>query len=661
MARNQGLDLPYVRDDKSTDVLTRESKQDLSYKPKEWNAKPATDIAEAKSTEEGNEKRETWGHKAEFILATIGLAVGLGNVWRFPYLCQKNGGGAFLIPYFIFMVIEGLPLFFLELSIGQRMRKSAIRCWQDVHPALFGIGVACLMVSLMLCLYYIVVIAWCCYYFFISFTSTLPWDHPTLCPQYNNYKALDTDFKNCARNDTCHASTVYKDLKYRLDNFADCCVRDPPQFYFYHHALQISTNIEDGGIGLNGKLVGCLAFAWVITYLCVVKGIKSSGKVVYFTATFPYVILIILFFRGVTLEGAGNGVKAFFNPDWKLLANANIWKDAATQMFFTLSLGFGALIAFASYMPLHNQVMRDAYTVVFINCGTSIFAGIVVFSILGYRESVTGIPVTKVGSGPGLAFMTFSDALLLMDVSPLWAILFFLMLILLGIDSEFGTLEAAIGPIIDLKILPNMRKELVTLLVAVVLFLFGLAIVSGPGYYVFQMFDDYSVTIPLLVIALFQCIGVAWVYGNDRFADDIEFMTGKRPWIGWMICWKYISPLALLIVLIALIVQQSQSPPTYSQFVGCIQDPFADKGSETWTQATEYPGWAVFIIVVIVLASTLPILIWLIKDWPKNWRASFHKTFFTGLNNYLPDPRKEGTPEAPHNGMRNYAVEGGHI
>ena len=122
----------------------------------------------------------------------------------------------------------------------------------------------------------------------------------------------------------------------------------------------------------------------------------------------------------------------------------------------------------------------------------------------------------QVGSGPGLAFMTFSDAMLLMDVSPLWAILFFLMLILLGIDSEFGTLEAAIGPLIDLKLFPKIRKEFLTLIVAVILFLFGLSMVSAPGYYVFQMFDDYSVTIPLLVIALFQCIGVAWVYGNNR-------------------------------------------------------------------------------------------------------------------------------------------------
>ncbi|KAJ7370225.1 hypothetical protein OS493_033570 [Desmophyllum pertusum] len=193
--------------------------------------------------------------------------------------------------------------------------------------------------------------------------------------------------------------------------------------------------------------------------------------------------------------------QSLFNPDWKLLANANIWKDAATQVFYTLSLGFGALIAVASYMPLHNKVLRDAYTVVFINCGASLFAGILVLSILGYRElHATDVSATElgtidnqqVGSGPGLAFMTFSDAILLMDVLPLWAILFFFMLILLGIDM--------------------------------ILFL-----VSGPGFYVFQMLDDYSVTIPLLVIGLFQCIGVAWVYGNDRFADDIEFMTGKQP------------------------------------------------------------------------------------------------------------------------------------
>lgn len=202
------------------------------------------------------------------------------NLWGNP--CQFIlfvSTGAFLIPYVIFMVIEGLPLFFLELSIGQRMRKSAIRCWQDVHPALFGIGVACLMVSLMLCLYYVVVIAWCCYYFFISFTSSLPWEHHKLCPEYHKYTALGKAVKDCAANDSCKITPDFKTMQSQYENFPDCCVRDPPQYYFYHHALQISTAIDDGGIGMNGKLVGCLVFAWVITYLCVVKGIKSSGKV----------------------------------------------------------------------------------------------------------------------------------------------------------------------------------------------------------------------------------------------------------------------------------------------------------------------------------------------------------------------------------------------
>ena len=187
--------------------------------------------------------------------------------------------GAFLIPYAIFMLIEGLPLFFLELSIGQRMRKSAINCWRDVHPALFGIGVACMMVSLMLCLYYVVVIAWCCYYFFISFTSTLPWEAESLCPKYAIYKGIKDALLQCEKDTSCKNSTRYFNLKSNESNFPDCCVRDPPQYYFYYHALQISSSIEDPGVGINGKLAGCLVFAWIVTYLCVVKGIQSSGKV----------------------------------------------------------------------------------------------------------------------------------------------------------------------------------------------------------------------------------------------------------------------------------------------------------------------------------------------------------------------------------------------
>nr|QBP15011.1 solute carrier family 6 [Cyanea capillata] len=584
--------------------------------------------------------RDSWGHKAEFLLASIGLAVGLGNVWRFPYLCQKNGGGAFLIPYVIFMVIEGLPLFFIEFAIGQRFRKTALLAWKEIHPALFGIGVSCVVVSLVLCIYYVIVLSWCVYYLYMSFTSNLPWDAKN-CINYAPFQKIKTSIAALEGKNLSDAGVMANLTRLRLmrDNFPDCCVRDAPMWYFYHRTLQISTSISDPGVGLNAKLTICLIVAWIVTYLCVVKGIQSSGKVVYFTAVFPYVVLIILFIRGVSLEGAGIGIKKFFNPDFARLKDPQIWMDAATQMFFTLSLGFGALIAFASYMPEKNNCTRDAYTVVLINCGTSLFAGIVVFSILGYRELKTGIDATKLGSGPGLAFMTFSDALLLMDVSPFWAILFFMMLILLGIDSEFGTLEAAISPIYEMGWV-TMKKSRFAAICAVVMLLFGLSMVSGPGFYIFQIFDDYSVTLPLLLIALFQVVAVSWVYGNDNFANDIEYMTGSRPNIFWLLCWKYISPAALIVVFIASVVKNAQTSPTYSAFVGCIQAPFSPlhPGSTTWNAAFEYPGWGKFLIVLVILVSTLPLLIWLVINWPKNWMEGFRKTFASGWANYHPDP-----------------------
>ncbi|XP_046853323.1 sodium- and chloride-dependent GABA transporter 1-like [Xenia sp. Carnegie-2017] len=615
-------------------------------------------------TEEPNGNgRDAWGSKWEFILASIGLAVGLGNIWRFPYLCQKNGGGVFLIPYLIFMVIEGIPIMLLEFAIGQKFRTSAVNIWKKIHPSLYGVGLASIAISLLLCVYYIIVITWCIYYFFISFRKDLPWKREELCDSEKYQKYLDLkkveDFwrKNNSfyLQSSIENNTLYKDValyskmmydqsKDNVTKITECCFLDPPQWYFYKEVLDVSVDINDYSKGVNLKLFGCLAGAWIIVYLCVVKGIKTSGKVVYFTAIFPYIILLVLFFRGVTLEGAGTGLKAFFSPEdtWDRLKDVQVWRDAATQMFFTLSLAFGALIAFASYMPYNNQCMNDAYIVVFVNCGTSLFAGIVVYSILGYRQVKTGVHVNEVSSGPGLAFMAFSDALLQLDVSPLWAVLFFFMLILLGIDSEFGTLEATITPLMEIGLLPKKWwKELNTAIVVIILFVIGIAFVAGNGYYVFQIFDGYAASFPLLIIAFFQCIGVSWIYGNNKFAEDIKDMTGKRPWIGWMICWKYISPLALLIVTFASIYDLCKSSAVYEIFVGCIEKPVSSKysGTKEWTASETYPAWGQFLVALVILIPTLLIIIFIIWKWPKDWKDKFYMTFCTGMNNYSPNPK----------------------
>ena len=181
------------------------------------------------------------------------------------------------------MIIEGIPLFMIEFAIGQRFRKTAILAWKEIHPALFGIGISCLAVSFMLCIYYVIVLSWCVYYFFMSFQEVLPWSKEK-CVNYKPYQNLLQEIARVSKMNTTLPEvaanlTKLNDMK---SKFPDCCVRDPPMWYFYHRTLQISSNIDDAGVGLNAKLTICLVIAWIVTYLCVVKGIKSSGKVCWY-------------------------------------------------------------------------------------------------------------------------------------------------------------------------------------------------------------------------------------------------------------------------------------------------------------------------------------------------------------------------------------------
>lgn len=170
------------------------------------------------------------------------------------------------------MIIEGLPLFFIEFVVGQRFRTSSVGAWSRISPALRGLGWSCICVSIFLCIYYVVVLAWCIYYFFMSLNSELPWSIDNACINNKQYQQVLENLKNAASNSSINWVQV-------KENFPDCCVKDPAQWYFYQKVLRVSSNIDDTGVGLNANLIGCLILAWIITYLCVVKGIKSSGKV----------------------------------------------------------------------------------------------------------------------------------------------------------------------------------------------------------------------------------------------------------------------------------------------------------------------------------------------------------------------------------------------
>lgn len=239
---------------------------------------------------ESEKVRFGWDNKIQFLLSAIGFAVGLGNVWRFPWLCQKNGGGAFLIPYFIMLIFEGVPVFYLELSIGQRLRQGAINVWSTVCPYLGGMGIATTVICILVCSYYNVVIAWVLFYFYNSFRSPLPWAE---CPK--------VDVFNSELNRT--EMMIPK----------ECDASSPTAYYYHRETLMHASRIEESA-EINWKLVVALVVAWVVAYLCIIKSIQSSGKVVYFTATFPYVVLAAFFVRGLTLKGFETGVIHLFTP-----------------------------------------------------------------------------------------------------------------------------------------------------------------------------------------------------------------------------------------------------------------------------------------------------------------------------------------------------------
>ncbi|XP_061470193.1 sodium- and chloride-dependent creatine transporter 1 isoform X2 [Rhineura floridana] len=483
-------------------------------------------------------ERETWTRQMDFIMSCVGFAVGLGNVWRFPYLCYKNGGGVFLIPYLLIALIGGIPIFFLEISLGQFMKAGSINVW-NIAPLFKGLGFASMVIVFYCNTYYIMVLAWGFYYLVKSFTATLPW--ATCGNPWNSPECVEI-----FRHEDCANGTSIGNLT--CDELSD--KRSPVIEFWENKVLRLSGGLEFPG-AINWEVTLCLLACWVLVYFCVWKGVKSTGKIVYFTATFPYVVLIILLIRGVMLPGAQDGIIYYLKPDWSKLASPQVWIDAGTQIFFSYAIGLGALTALGSYNRFNNNCYKDAIILALINSGTSFFSGFVVFSILGFMAAEQGVDISKVAeSGPGLAFIAYPRAVTLMPVAPLWAALFFFMLLLLGLDSQFVGVEGFITGILDFfptAYTFRFQREVTVAVCCAICFFIELSMVTEGGMYVFQLFDYYSASgTTLLWQAFWECIVIAWIYGADRFMDDIACMVGYRPfpWMKW--CWMFLTPLVCL-------------------------------------------------------------------------------------------------------------------
>ncbi|XP_052581723.1 sodium- and chloride-dependent transporter XTRP3A isoform X2 [Peromyscus californicus insignis] len=527
--------------------------------------------------------RPQWGNPLQFVFACISYAVGLGNVWRFPYLCQMYGGGSFLVPYIIMLIVEGMPLLYLELAVGQRMRQGSIGAWRTISPYLSGVGVASVVVSFFLAMYYNVINAWGFWYFFHSFQDPLPW---SICPLNGNRTGYDEE----------------------------CEKASSTQYFWYRKTLNISPSIQENG-GVQWEPALCLTLAWLMVYLCILRGTESTGKM-------------------------------------EQLANPKAWINAATQIFFSLGLGFGSLIAFASYNEPSNNCQKHAIIVSIINSSTSIFASIVTFSIYGFKATfnyenclnkvillltnsfdledgfLTASNLEEMKDylastypskysevfphirncsleselntavqGTGLAFIVYTEAIKNMEVSQLWSVLYFFMLLMLGIGSMLGNTAAILTPLTDSKVISSyLPKEAISGLVCLISCAIGMVFTMEAGNYWFDIFNDYAATLSLLLIVLVETIAVCYIYGLKRFESDLQAMTGRTLNWYWKAMWAFVSPL-LIISLFAFYL---------SDYIltGTLQYQAWD-AAQGQLVTKDYPPHALAVIGLLVASSTM--------------------------------------------------------
>uniref|UniRef100_I3KAH7 Transporter n=1 Tax=Oreochromis niloticus TaxID=8128 RepID=I3KAH7_ORENI len=486
------------------------------------------------------EERGKWGSKKEFILSVAGAIIGLGNVWRFPYLCYKNGGGAFLIPYVLFLVTCGIPLFVLETALGQYTSQGGIMCWRKVCPLFEGMGYTSQMIIFYGSISYIVILAWAFLYLFSSFSGELPW--ATCNNTWNTNRCVEINNYNTTANWTSPVNASSSVVE-----------------FWQRRVLNTSSGIENLG-SIQWDLSLCLLLAWVICYFCVWKGVRSTGKAAYFTATFPFVLLAMLFVRGLTLPGAFHGIKYYLYPNPERLADPLVWMDAGTQIFYSYAICLGCLTTLGSYNKYNNNCYRDSFYLCLLNSATSFMSGFAIFSVLGYMSQKQGVDIATVAeSGPGLVFIVYPQAVTLLPWPQVWSVCFFAMIILLGIDGQFAGLESIMTSLTDVfpsHLRKGYHRELYLMLICVLCYLFGLLLVSRAGAYILQIFDHYVCSGPtLLLMAIFQSVTIGWIYGADRFYTNIEDMIGYRPLSLIKYCWLYVTPLICSGTLIFLLLK----------------------------------------------------------------------------------------------------------
>lgn len=410
-----------------------------------------------------------------FIFAAVGSAVGFGNVWRFPALAASYGGGAFFIPYIIALLLIGIPIIFLEISLGQLWQTGDFGVFHSFHKRMGGVGVSSIACGYIVVTYYSMLIAWVLHAFFDSWSSTAPWTDPEI------------------------DGTLAKE-------------------YFFNNIIGMST-INDNltASRIIGANVGYSFLAWVVVFICTAWGIKLTGRITYFTMGLPFILLFVFLGKGVSLSGSADGIKEYIGI-WDmsvLTTQPDVWSTATSQIFFSLSVTFGVMTAYGSHLPRNEPAFCNSCTIAIINCLFSFLSGFAVFAALGHLALEEGTTVDQLTSGGfGLVFGTWPVVLGKLPGGIHWVRLLFFDLFLLGIDSAFSLLEGVLTVARDTVSLHKTPKWKVAAVGCISAFLFSLIYSTDAGLIWLDTIDFY-INFIMILVGFFESFGLGWVYGIE--------------------------------------------------------------------------------------------------------------------------------------------------
>ena len=437
-------------------------------------------------------KREQWNTKAGFIIAAIGSAVGLGNLWRFPYIAASNGGGAFVFPYLFAIITAGIPILILEYTMGKTYQSGAPGIFAKINKKFEWLGWLQIMTAFLIAIYYFAIVVWVLSYLGFSFGSR--WG-------------------------------------------------DDTEGFFYSF-IGISDSITQLG-GIKTNLIIPFLIVWalvaIIMYRGINKGINLACKVCLPILAGCIVIIVI---RGITLPGAIDGIAYMFTPDWSAIAHADVWVAAYGQVFFSLSIAFGILVSYASYLPKEEDVVNTAFLTACTNHGFEIFAAIGIFSIIGYMAGVQGVDVSEVAAaGIGLAFIVFPTAInSLPAFNTLFGLVFFLSLFTAAITSMISIIQAILPGIEDKWELSHKKA---TTIVLVPTFILSFLFITGAGLYILDLADYIANNIGIVVGGVIEVFLIGWLVKPERFRllanEYSNFGVGR--W--WNFCLKFITLIIL--------------------------------------------------------------------------------------------------------------------